>query len=65
MLKRNNNDYTKIKYYSDYYKNKKLRKDIIKYKLPDYLISGKYNVEIYAFDSFNNISEPLIGIIDI
>ena len=65
VLKRNSNDNKKIKYYSDYYKNKKLRKDIIKYKLPDNLISGKYNVEIYAIDSFNNISEPLIGIIDI
>ena len=62
----NNNDNNKIlKYYSDYYKNKKLRKDIMRYELPNEIINGKYNVEIFAIDSFNNASEPLIGDIDI
>ena len=62
----NNNDNNKIlKYYSDYYKNKKLRKDIMRYELPNEIINGKYNVEIFAIDSFNNTSEPLIGDIDI
>ena len=66
ILKSNNNENNKIlKYYSDYYKNKKLRKDIMRYELPNEIINGKYNVEIYAFDSFNNASEPLIGDIDI
>ena len=52
-------------YYSDYYKNKKFRKKIIKFELPITLKKGKYNVEIYAIDSFDNISKPKIGIIDL
>ena len=52
-------------YYSDYYKNKKLRKEIVKFELPNNLENGKYNVEIYAIDSFDNISEPKIGTIDL
>lgn len=46
-------------YYSDYYTNTKFRKKIIKYKLPDYIISGIYNIKIYAIDSFNSISYPI------
>ena len=45
-------------YYSDYYKNKKERKKIMKFKLPN-INPGMYNVEIYAIDSFDNISQPL------
>ena len=51
-------------YYSDYYKNKKLRKEIVKFELPNNLDIGKYNVEIFAIDSFDNISEPKNGEID-
>ena len=63
----NKNDGKKkiYKYYSDYFKNEKLRKDIIKYKLPKDLTKGKYSVEIYAIDSFDNISKPLIGVVNI
>ena len=50
-------------YYSDYYKNKKKRKEIIRYELPHNISSGVYNVEIYAIDSFNNTSLPKKGII--
>ena len=52
-------------YYSDYYKNKKLRKEIIKFELRNVLVSSQYNVEIYAIDSFDNISEPKFGVINI
>ena len=52
-------------YYSDYYKNKKLRKKIIKFELPNDLSSNKYDVEIYAIDSFDNIRDPKKGIIEI
>ena len=64
IFKGNNfqNDYF---YYSDYYKNKKFRKEVIEFKLPNKIPSGKYDVEIYAIDSFNNMSEPKIGIINI
>ena len=51
-------------YYSDYYKNKKLRKEIVKFELPNNLKNGKYNVQIYAIDTFDNISEPKNGEID-
>ena len=51
-------------YYSDYYKNKKLRKEILKFELPNNLKNGKYNVQIYAIDSFDNISEPKKGVIE-
>ena len=47
-------------YYSDYYKNKKERKKIMKFKLPN-INPGMYNVEIYAIDSFDNISQPITG----
>ena len=52
-------------YYSDYYKNKKFRDNIMKYELPKDLNSNQYNIEIYAFDSFNNISEPKTGVISL
>ena len=68
ILKRkdiNKNDKKVFYYYSDYYKNKKLRKKIIKIKLPDNINKGKYDIEIYAIDSFDNISNPKINIIDI
>ena len=52
-------------YYSDYYKNKKFRDNIMKFKLPNGLNSNQYNIEIYAIDSFNNISEPKTGIISL
>ena len=45
-------------YYSDYYKKKKERKKIMKFKLPN-INPGMYNIEIYAIDSFDNISQPL------
>ena len=45
-------------YYSDYYKNKKERKKIMKFKLPN-INPGMYNIELYAIDSFDNISQPL------
>ena len=65
FINSNNGKKKTYKYYSDYYKNKKLRKDIIMYKLPKDLSKGKYSVEIYAIDSFDNISEPLIGVVNI
>ena len=48
-------------YYSDYYKNKKSRKKILKFEIPKTLNKGKYNVEIYAIDSFGNTSKPKFG----
>ena len=52
-------------YYSDYYKNKRKRKEIIKFELPHELGTGKYDVEIYAIDSFNNTSLPKKGTISL
>ena len=52
-------------YYSDYYKNEKDRKKILKFELPQDINEGKYEVHIYAIDSFENISEPKKGIINI
>ena len=47
-------------YYSDYYKNKKERKKVMRFKLPN-INPDIYNIEIYAIDSFDNISQPLKG----
>ena len=52
-------------YYSDYYKNKKFRKKIMRFKLPNGLNNSQYNIEIYAIDSFNNTSEPKTGLISL
>jgi hypothetical protein len=52
-------------YYSDYYKNEKFRKKIMKFKLPNDVLPGTYYIEIYALDSFDNISEPIKGKITI
>ena len=52
-------------YYSDYYKNKKFREKIMKFELPKDLNISQYNIEIYAIDSFNNISEPKTGVISL
>jgi hypothetical protein len=60
-----NNETKEYYYYSDYYKNKKFRDNIMKFKLPNDLNSNQYNIEIYAIDSFNNISEPKTGIISL
>ena len=65
IIFKNKNFNREYLYYSDYYKNKKFRKEIVKFELPKNLENGKYNVEIYAIDSFNNISKPKLGIIDI
>ena len=56
---------TVLYYYSDYYKNEKLRKKVVKYELPSKIDKGKYDVEIYAIDSFDNVSNPLVSVIDI
>ena len=37
----------------------------MKFKLPNGLNSNQYNIEIFAIDSFNNISEPKTGIISL
>ena len=47
-------------YYSDYYKNEKERKKIMRFKLPN-INHDIYNIEIYAIDSFDNISQPITG----
>ena len=52
-------------YYSDYYKNKKYRKKILDFELPKKINKGKYSIYIYAMDSFDNISDPIKGIINI
>jgi hypothetical protein len=59
------NEIKQYLYYSDYYKNKKFRDNIMKFELPKGLNSNQYNIEIYAIDSFNNISEPKTGIISL
>ena len=58
------NDKIELLYYSDYYKNKDLRKKIMKFRLPE-IEKGKYNVEIYAIDFFGNTSNPKIGFLKI
>ena len=63
--KKNNKNIKEYFYYSDYFKNKKFRKNIIKFKLPNNINKGKYDVEIFAIDTFDNISEPKKGVIDI
>ena len=65
IVLKNKDIYREYIYYSDYYKNKKLRKDILKFELSNEIFRGKYDVEIYAIDSFENISKPKIGIINI
>ena len=57
--------YKELYYYSDYYKNKLDRKEILKFHLPNDIKKGIYDIEIYAIDSFENISNPIIGIIEI
>lgn len=52
-------------YYSDYYKSKNNRKKILKFELPNDINRGKYNIDIYAIDTFDNISKPKQGIINI
>ena len=47
-------------YYSDYYKTEKERKKIMRFKLPN-INHDIYNIEIYAIDSFDNISQPIKG----
>jgi hypothetical protein len=59
------NEIKQYLYYSDYYKNKKFRDNIMKFELPKGLNNNQYNIEIYAIDSFNNISEPKTGIISL
>ena len=63
ILNNINNDSYKIVlyYYSDYYKNEKKRKKSLKYKLPNDIEKGVFNVTIYAIDSFNNIGKPIKG----
>ena len=62
ILKNTNNiNQKELYYYSDYYKNEKVRKKIVKFKLPELFDSGRYYIEIYAIDSFDNISEPIKG----
>ena len=67
ILKDAKNNYNKkeLYYYSDYYKNEKFRKKIMKFKLPNDVRPGTYYIEIYALDSFDNISEPIKGKITI
>lgn len=50
-------------YYSDYYKSKKKRQKILKFEIPNNINRGKYNIDIYAIDTFGNISKPKKGII--
>lgn len=52
-------------YYSDYYKSKKNRQKILKFEIPNDIKRGKYNIEIYAIDTFGNISKPKKEIIKI
>ena len=61
----NNRNNKEFYYYSDYYKNKKLRKELLQYQLPNDLDTGKYEVKIYALDSFGIESIPKYGYIDI
>ncbi len=65
LLKDKNKMIKEMYYYSDYYKNEKLRKNKMVFELPNDLNKGKYDVEIYASDSFNNTSKPKIGTIEI
>jgi len=48
-------------YYSFYYKNSRQKNKIMIFKLPKYLKSGKYYIEIYAYDAFDNESKPIKG----
>ena len=65
IIIKNENFNEEYLYYSDYYKNKRKRKEIIKFELPHELGTGKYDVEIYAIDSFNNTSFPKKGTISL
>ena len=48
-------------YYSYYYKNSRQKYKTMKFKLPHYLKHGKYYIEIYAYDPFDNESKPIKG----
>ena len=65
VLKHKNKIVKELYYYSDYYKNEKFRNKTMHFMLPNTLDKGKYDVEIYATDSFNNTSTPKIGTIEI
>ena len=65
VLKQKNKIIKELYYYSDYYKNEKFRNKTMHYMLPNTLDKGKYDVEIYATDSFNNTSTPKIVTIEI
>jgi len=61
IFKKINNDTQQVLYYySDCCKNEKKREKIIKLKLPKNKYSGIYYLEIYAVDSFDNTSKPII-----
>ena len=50
-------------YYSYYYKNSRQIYKTMKFKLPNNLKPGKYYIEIYAYDPFDNESKPIKGLI--
>ena len=45
-------------FYSDYYKSKKNRQKILRFEIPNDINRGKYKIDIYAIDTFGNISKP-------
>ena len=60
VFKNINKDFEKVfYYYSDYYKNEKKREKTIKFKISKDIVSGFYKIEIYAIDSFDNISNKI------
>ena len=52
-------------FYSDYYKSKKNRQKILSFTIPNDINRGKYKIDIYAIDTFGNISKPKKEIINI
>lgn len=56
-----NNGRYELKYYSDYYMHPKFWKKKITLNLPIDIKSGNYFIQVYAVDSFDLKSNPLVG----
>ena len=63
--KRNKRYEKNLYYYSDYFKSQKKRNDVMKFKLPNNIKPDVYIIEVFAYDSFENESQPIKGEIKI
>ena len=65
LINKKNNGRYELKYYTDYYKHPKYWKKEIILNLPINIKSGNYFIKIYAVDSFDQKSDPLVEELDL